>query len=119
MGIWNILLPSLILAVLQVKLSLILFVVRVAVQSIDFSQWLLEKHCKTTVRPGYPEEVSDSSGLGSVVFFSLLGAELSSVRRHKACKTLTSLTPFHDKSFFSEQSPLKWLCKSILYYCII
>lgn len=104
---------------LQVKLSLILFVVHVAVQSIDFSQWLLEKHCKTTVRPGYPEEVSDSSGLGSVVFFSLLGAELSSVRRHKACKTLTSLTPFHDKSFFSEQSPLKCLCKSILYYCII
>lgn len=57
---------------LQVKLSLILFVVRVAVQSIDFSQWLLEKHCKTTVRPGYPEEVSDSSGLGSDFFFHCL-----------------------------------------------
>lgn len=57
---------------LQVKLSLILFVVHVAVQSIDFSQWLLEKQCKTTVRPGYPEEVSDSSGLGSDFFFHCL-----------------------------------------------
>jgi len=58
--------------VLQVKLSLILFIIRVAVQSIDFSQWLLEKQCKTTVRPGYPEEVSDSSGLGSDFFFHCL-----------------------------------------------
>lgn len=57
---------------LQVKLSLILFIIRVAVQSIDFSQWLLEKQCKTTVRPGYPEEVSDSSGLGSDFFFHCL-----------------------------------------------